>query len=75
MYIKVRAITKAKEEKVEETSPDHLVVSVREKPENNAANRRILELVAQHFTIPVAKVKILSGHHSPSKMLVVDVGA
>lgn len=53
---------------------DHFEVSVRELAERNLANRRIIELVARRFKLPVGKVRIISGHHSPSKILSVDVG-
>lgn len=53
---------------------DHFEVSVRELAERNLANRRIIELVARHFKLPVGKVRIISGHHSPSKILNVGVG-
>ena len=53
---------------------DHFEISVREAAERNLANGRVLELVARHFKLPVGKVRIISGHHSPSKILSVDVG-
>lgn len=73
MYIKVRAKTKAKKEELVVKKPDHFEVSVKEKAERNMANERIIELVASHFVIPVGKVRIVSGHHSPSKILSVEV--
>ena len=74
MYIKVKVIAGAKKEKVERTSADHFVVSVREKAERNMANGRVIEIVAQACGVPTGKVRIINGHHSPSKMLSVDVG-
>lgn len=53
-------------------SEDHFDISVREKPERNMANTRVLELVAEHFKIPVNKVRIVNGHHHPSKLLVIE---
>jgi uncharacterized protein YggU (UPF0235/DUF167 family) len=52
--------------------PDHFEVSVKEKAERNMANTRVLELVAGHFEVPVNKVRIVNGHRSPSKLLVVE---
>lgn len=74
MYIKVRATTKAREEKIEKKSPDHYNIWVKEPAEMNLANRRILELVAVEFGLPANKVRIINGHHSPSKILSVDNG-
>lgn len=73
MYIKIRVKTEAKLEKLIKKTKDHFEISVREKPEMNMANKRISEMVAKHFVVPVGKVRIVSGHHSPSKILSVEV--
>ncbi len=73
MYIKVRVRAGAKEESFDKVSTDHFKVAVREPAERNLANGRIIELVARHFKVPTGKVRIVSGHHSPSKILSVDV--
>jgi uncharacterized protein YggU (UPF0235/DUF167 family) len=70
MYIKVRAIAHAKREIVTEESSDHFKISVKEPAERNLANKRILEIIKAEF--PGKEVKIISGHHSPSKLLAVD---
>ncbi len=69
MYIKVRVKTGAKSESIRESSDGRLEISVREKPEANAANHRVVELVARHLKVPVKKVRIIKGHHHPSKIL------
>lgn len=69
MYIKVRVLAGAKKELFEAVSKDQFKVSVKEPAEQNRANRRVRTLVAEHFNIAEAKVKIISGHHSPSKIL------
>ena len=68
MYIDIRVVTRQKKEAVFERKPGYFDISVREKPEQNMVNRRILELVAQYFSIPVSSVRIVSGHHKPSKI-------
>jgi len=74
MYIRVKAIPGSKKESVKVLKPDHLQVSVKEPAERNLANTRIRELVAKHCGVPEAKVKMLSGHQSRSKMFSVDTG-
>lgn len=71
MYVKVWVQTGAKKESIVVTSPDHFKISVKEKPLQNAANRRVAALIASHFRIPIARVRIINGHHSPSKLLAV----
>jgi len=72
MYIKVKVEAGAKKERIAQISDDHFEVSVREPAERNLANRRVLELVSEFFHTPSGKVKLVSGHHSPGKILDVD---
>jgi len=84
MYIKVKVKAGQKKEEFEpKNNPashkastgygDTFLVSVKEKAERNMANKRILELVARHFKLPVGKVRIINGHTSPSKLLSIDI--
>jgi uncharacterized protein YggU (UPF0235/DUF167 family) len=73
MYIKVRAIAGAKKEEVTLEKPNYFKIFVREKAERNEANKRILEIIAQKYKISPVQVRIINGHHSPSKLLSVDV--
>lgn len=70
MYVKVRVTTKAKKEKLEQKSKDHFVISVKEPAEANLANRRVLAMIKDF--LGVKNIKIVSGHHSPSKILSVE---
>lgn len=71
-YIHIKVTAQAKKEIWKQKSEDHFEVSVKEKAEHNMANSRILELVAENFKVSRNKVRIVNGHHSPSKLLVVD---
>lgn len=71
-YIHVKVIAGVKKEKFEQVSEDHFEISVREKAERNMANSRVLELLSEHFKIPKNKIRIVNGHRSPSKLLVVE---
>ena len=70
MYIKVRVIAGAKREVVIQESTDHFKSYVKEPAERNLANTRVLEIVRVKF--PGKNVQIINGHHSPSKLLVID---
>ncbi len=70
MYIKVRIIPNSKKEKVDKVSEDHYKVSVKHKAENNLANNRLLEIM--HAEYPNSVIRIISGHHSPSKILSIE---
>jgi len=71
-YIHVKVTASTKKESLKQKSEDHFDISVREKAERNMANARVLELVAEHFKVPVNKVRIINGHHHPSKLIVVE---
>lgn len=59
----------AKKEVFEQSSEDSFLVAVKEPAEQNMANKRVLELVAGHFGINSRSIRIVSGHHSPGKIL------
>ena len=71
-YIHVKVSAGAGKESFKKKSVDHFLISVREKAERNMANNRVLELVAEHFKIPKNKVRIVNGHRSPSKLLIIE---
>ena len=70
MYIHVRVIAGARAESVEQVSSDHLCIRVREEAERNQANTRILEILRGMY--PHTIVRIINGHHSPSKLISID---
>lgn len=72
MYIKVEITAGAKSETVEKIAPDLFRISVREKAERNMANRRVLELIRQEFGGRGVLAKIISGHHSPHKIVSIE---
>jgi uncharacterized protein YggU (UPF0235/DUF167 family) len=69
MLITVRVKTGAKQEIIRKISDDRFEISVREKPEHNLANQRIVALVAIEFSVPASKIRIVKGHHHRSKTL------
>lgn len=70
MYIHVRIKTKQKVELIEKISETKYRVSVKEEPKQNQANQRMIELLRDHFG--KQNIKIVSGHHSPSKLIAID---
>lgn len=69
MYLHVSVTAGAKVEKLEKTRENYFQISVREPAERNLANNRVLELLADYLKIPRQKIRIINGHHSPSKLL------
>lgn len=73
MYIRVKTTPNSKKEIFKKINEDHFEVSVKEKAMNNLANRRIIEIFSEHFKIPSGKVRIVNGHRSPTKLLIIDL--
>ncbi len=73
MYIHLKVKAGSKKEVFEKVSEDHFTVSLKEKAERNMANKKACELVAEYFKIPIGKVRMISGHHSPSKILSLEI--
>jgi len=72
MYIHVKVYPNAKKELWVLKKPAHFEASIREKAEHNQANIRILRLAADYFGVPVSRVHVVNGHHSPSKLIWVE---
>lgn len=73
MYIRAKVSPSAKKEIFKKINEDHFEISVKEKASNNLANNRVIELFSIHYNLPKGKIRIVNGHHSPTKLLVVDM--
>ena len=69
MYIKVKVAAGAKKEELKKVSVERFEIKVKEKARANAANYRVLQLMAEHFHLPFNKVRLISGHQKPAKIL------
>ena len=69
MYIKVRVKTGQKKESVGQLTPTSFKIFVKEKAERNSANARVIKIIAEKIGVPAKKVRIISGHRAPSKLL------
>ena len=70
MYLKIKVIPDSKVERVEKEKDDSWRIWVRLPAEHNLANNRVLELLRNEF--PKTAIRIISGHHSPSKIISID---
>lgn len=72
MLIHVKVKTESRENKIVKKNETSYIVHTKEKAENNRANSAVILLVADYFNVTRGRVKIVTGHHAPSKIL--DVG-
>jgi uncharacterized protein YggU (UPF0235/DUF167 family) len=73
MYVKVRVIPKTKKETVKKVGDLIYEMTVKEPAERNLANHRVRELLARQYEISVKSVRLVSGHHSGSKIFDVEI--
>lgn len=66
IFVTVRA--RAKQGKIEQLTDDHYRVSVREPPIENKANFAVFEVLAAHFKVPLARVKLVRGRTERNKV-------
>jgi uncharacterized protein YggU (UPF0235/DUF167 family) len=72
MYIRVHAVPGARKETVTKESDTVFYIAVKEPAEQNLANKRVREILAQEFDVTTAQVRMLTGHHSRSKMYSIE---
>jgi uncharacterized protein YggU (UPF0235/DUF167 family) len=73
MYIKVRVVPNAKREQIKRVNDQTFELTIKEPAERNLANNRIKELLANEYKIKVNQVRLVSGHHSGSKIFDVKI--
>ena len=56
----------------EKESKDHFSISIKEPAERGLANKRVIELVREYFKVYNKDIRIVSGHHSPGKIISID---
>lgn len=72
MYIRVHVIGGARKESVTKVADTEFHIAVREPRERNLANTRVRIILADIFGVPVAKVRLLTGHRSSTKMIIIE---
>lgn len=74
MKITVIAKTKSKIEGVEKQLDGNYIVRVHMPPVDGEANKRISEVLAQHFKVPIRAVTLLSGAKGKRKIFQIGEG-
>ncbi len=69
MMVRVRVTSNAKEAGVTKTGETSFEVKVDEKPVGGRANKRLLEILSEHFNVPKSRITIVMGEKSRDKMV------
>jgi uncharacterized protein len=71
-YVRVDVTPSAKKESIIRTDDKTYSIAVREPAEQNLANMRVRQVLAEELGIPTAKVRMISGHRSRRKIFDID---
>lgn len=69
MYVKVRVYAGMKNESLTKLKEDHFEIITKAPAQGNAANKRVREMIAGEYGVSAKAVRLVSGHHHPSKIL------
>jgi uncharacterized protein YggU (UPF0235/DUF167 family) len=72
MHIRVVVTTDASKEKVEKVAEDEYHMEVKEPAENNRANHRVRQVLADELDIPMYRIHLMRGHHHSSKLFMIS---
>lgn len=68
MYVRVRVKAGTRRELVTKVSQTEWLMAVREPAERNLANERIREILAGAYGARPEDIRLVTGHHSPTKI-------
>jgi len=69
MRVRVHVFADMKKEVVKEVGEHNFEMKLKHPAERNMANQRMRELISEWYNVKVGKVKIITGHHSPHKIV------
>jgi len=69
VIINVRVTTKAKLKRADETAPGYFKVHVSAAPEDNKANKAVIEVLAEYYGVRKSRILIIQGERSRDKRI------
>lgn len=69
MLIKVKVFADCGKEEIKQKSSDNFEIKVKEKPVLGMANKRVLEILANYFKVPISKIRLIRGATQPNKII------
>jgi uncharacterized protein (TIGR00251 family) len=73
LTIEVKVTPRAKKSAVEKAGAKYRAW-VQSAPDKGKANRELIKLMAEHFSLPPSQIRIIRGEKSRNKLLVVERG-
>lgn len=72
LKIKIHVVANAKKKEVIKISTDEFKVKVDAIPEKGKANKRLIEILAEHFNLSKNSIRIISGEKSHNKIIEIN---
>lgn len=72
MKISIRVKPNSKENRIEKTGPNELLVKVKAPPQENKANQEVMKILSKYFQVPRSRISILSGLKSKQKIVKIE---
>jgi len=73
MLIKAKVVPESDKSQVVKKKKDQFVVYVREKAQENKANKEMCKLISSYFKIPEGKVRIVKGGKKKRKIIDINL--
>lgn len=73
MLLRVRVTPNSREASVVRVSKDYFEVRVDEKAVGGRANKRLLEILSEHFKVPRSRITILKGTKTRNKTIQINL--
>lgn len=70
-HVSAKVTPGAKRERIREVREGRYEISVREEAEHNAANTRVVELLARALGVPAKQVRMIKGHRGSAKVFTI----
>lgn len=64
--------TNSRKEEVRVVKNGLIEISLKEKPERNMANKKLVTVISRYLSLPVGNIKIINGHTRPLKIVLVS---
>ncbi len=69
MYVKVHVYAGMKKESLKKIKDNTYEIVTKTPAERNLANEKVREVIAEEYGVQKKAIRIINGHHTPSKLL------
>lgn len=71
MHVKVKVVSQARSESIKRISENLFEIRIKERPQNNEANRQVQRLLAKELNVSSKNVRLIRGYHASNKIFLI----